>query len=125
DELVVLYRRTATHLSVVQSRSPDPTLVAWLSRLVLQARAAVTPSTGVSWGAVGHFFAVAFPVAVYRASRWWVSAGVAFVALSAILMAIVAAEPTRYMSQDEINQLVSSDFEAYYSSSPPQNFAFA
>ena len=48
DELVALYRRTATHLSVVRSRSADPTLVAWLSRLVLQARAAVTPSTGFS-----------------------------------------------------------------------------
>ena len=48
DELVVLYRRTATHLSVVRSRSADPTLVAWLSRLVLQARAAVTPSSGFS-----------------------------------------------------------------------------
>ena len=50
DELVVLYRRTATHLSVVRSRSADPTLVAWLSRLVLQARAAVTPSSGFSGG---------------------------------------------------------------------------
>jgi hypothetical protein len=28
DELVVLYRRAATHLSVVRSRSADPTLVA-------------------------------------------------------------------------------------------------
>ena len=26
DELVALYRRTATHLSVVQSASPDPVL---------------------------------------------------------------------------------------------------
>jgi uncharacterized membrane protein SpoIIM required for sporulation len=125
DEMVVLYRRTATHLSVVQSRSPDPTLVAWLSRLVLQARAAVTPSTGVSWAAVGRFFAVSFPVEVYRAARWWASVGAGFVVLSAVLIAIVAADPTRFMSQDDINQLVNNDFEAYYSSAPPQNFAFA
>src|SRR5690349_4526578 len=52
DELVALYRRTATHLSVVRSRSADPTLTAWLSRLVLQARAAVTPSAGFSIAAV-------------------------------------------------------------------------
>jgi uncharacterized membrane protein SpoIIM required for sporulation len=125
DEMVVLYRRTATHLSVVQSRSPDPTLVAWLSRLVLQARAAITPSTGVSWTAIGRFFTVSFPVEVYRAARWWVSAGAGFVLLSAVLIAIVAADPTRFMSQDEINQMVNTSFEAYYSSSPPQNFAFA
>ena len=48
DEMVMLYRRTATHLSVVRSRSADPTLVAWLSRLVLQARSAVTAPTGSS-----------------------------------------------------------------------------
>jgi uncharacterized membrane protein SpoIIM required for sporulation len=125
DEMVVLYRRTATHLSVVQSRSPDPTLVAWLSRLVLQARSAVTPSTGASWGALGRFFAVSFPVEVYRAARWWVSISVGFIALSAVLMAIVSADPTRFMSQDEISQLVNNDFEAYYSSAAPQNFAFA
>src|SRR5664279_6018823 len=34
DELVALYQRTATHLSVVQSRSPDPLLIGRLSTLV-------------------------------------------------------------------------------------------
>jgi uncharacterized membrane protein SpoIIM required for sporulation len=125
DEMVVLYRRTATHLSVVQSRSPDPTLVAWLSRLVLQARAAVTPSTGSSWSALARFFTVSFPVEVYRAARWWGSTAVGFVVLSAVLIVIVADDPTRYVSQDKIDQLINHDFEAYYSSAPPQNFAFA
>jgi uncharacterized membrane protein SpoIIM required for sporulation len=125
DELVVLYRRTATHLSVVQSRSPDPTLVAWLSRLVLQARAAITPSAGFSWASVSRFFAVSFPVEVYRAARWWVGVGAAFVLLSTALILVVAADPTRFMEPDEIDQLVNNDFAAYYSSGPPQNFAFA
>src|SRR5436305_12652192 len=35
DELIGLYQRAATHLSVIRSRSPDPALVARLSRIVL------------------------------------------------------------------------------------------
>lgn len=127
DELVVLYRRTAAHLSVVQSRSPDPTLVAWLSRLVLQARAAVTPSAGFTWTAVGRFFTVSFPVEVYRARRWWISVAAGFVLLSGVLIAIVANDPRvalNFLSQSEIDQLVHHDFEAYYSQGLPQNFAF-
>ena len=41
DELVDLYQRAATHLSVVRTRSPDPVLVDRLSQLVTRARAAV------------------------------------------------------------------------------------
>ena len=44
DELVTLYRRVATHLSVVRSASPDPALVGRLSALVARARSAVTGS---------------------------------------------------------------------------------
>lgn len=128
DELVVLYRRAATHLSIVQSRSPDPHLVALLTRLVLQARASVTPSPGFRWAAVWRFFTVSFPLEVYRAGRWCVSVGAAFVGVSAVLITIVASDPRvapQFLSQDEIDSLVSRDFEAYYSSNAPQNFTFA
>ncbi len=128
DELVMLYRRTATHLSIVQSRSPDPELTTMLTRLVLHARAAVTPSTGFRWTSVGRFFTVSFPLEVYRAGRWWAGAGLAFVALSVLLILIVAGDPTvarHFMSEGEINALVAHDFEAYYRSAPPQNFGFA
>src|SRR3954463_12303517 len=40
DELVALYRQVATHLSLVQTRAPDPLLTARLSRLLARARAA-------------------------------------------------------------------------------------
>jgi uncharacterized membrane protein SpoIIM required for sporulation len=126
DELVVLYRRTATHLSVVRSRSPDPALVAWLSRLVLRARGAVTPATGFSFAAVGRFFTVSFPAAVYRATGWWVGVAAVFVTVSGVLMALVATDPNRalaFLSQPEIDEIVRHDFEAYYSESPPANFA--
>lgn len=128
DEMVMLYRRTATHLSIVQSRSPDPNLLAVLSRLVLEARAAVTPAPGARWTALWRFFAVAFPLEVYRAGRWCAGTAAGFVALSAVLIAIVAGDPSiplRFYSQEEIDGLVNHEFEAYYSSGAPQNFTFA
>lgn len=126
DDLVVLYRRTATHLSVVRSRSPDPALVAWLTRLVLQARAAVSPVRGFSWRAVAEFFSTALPLEIYRARRWWISVSAGFVLLTGVLMWLVAYSPDRaraFLSQAEIDQLVRHDFEAYYNSAPPQDFA--
>ena len=126
DELVALYRRTATHLSVVRSRSADPTLTAWLSRLVLQARAAVTPSSGFSMAALGRFFLVAFPGAVYRSGRWCVGVGVSFVALTGVIIAMVANDngiALSFTSESRIRAYVEHDFEAYYSANLPQDFA--
>ncbi|MGN6606020.1 MAG: stage II sporulation protein M, partial [Jatrophihabitans sp.] len=40
DELVALYRSTARHLALVQSRAPDPALLTRLSILLTRARAA-------------------------------------------------------------------------------------
>jgi uncharacterized membrane protein SpoIIM required for sporulation len=126
DELVVLYRRTATHLSVVRSRSSDPTLVAWLSRLVLQARAAVSPSSGFSIAAVGRFFSVSFPLEIFRSARWCIGTAIGFLTLSGVLIAIVAGDEQvalSFVSPEQIDALVQNDFEAYYSSNAPQNFA--
>jgi uncharacterized membrane protein SpoIIM required for sporulation len=128
DELVMLYRRTATHLSVVRSRSGDPTLVAWLSRIVLQARAAVSPSAGFSTAAVRRFFEVSFPAEVYRMGRWWLGVASAFLGFATLLGWLVIRDPSialSTMSQADIDQLVNHDFAAYYSSSAPQNFASA
>ena len=126
DELVALYRRTATHLSVVRSRSADPTLTAWLSRLVLQARAAVTPSAGFSIAAVGRFFTVTFPATVYTMGWWCIGVGLGFVALTGVIITLIANDTSialRFMSEDELRALVDHDFEAYYSTYLPQNFA--
>lgn len=126
DEMVVLYRRAATHLSVVRSRSADPTLVAWLSHLVLQARAAITPSSGFSANAIARFFTVSFPAEVYRCAGWWLGVAAGFLGLTGVLIAMVATDEQialSFLSQSEIDQLVTNDFEAYYSERPPPNFA--
>jgi uncharacterized membrane protein SpoIIM required for sporulation len=126
DELITLYQRAATHLSVVQSRSPDPALVGRLSRLVSRGRAAVTGSSAPAWRDVARFFTVSFPVAVYRAWRWWCGVATASSLVAFGLMAYVAAHPavqTRLLPPDEIRQLVEHDFADYYSAHPAQNFA--
>lgn len=128
DEMVTLYRRAATHLSMVQSRSPDPNLVSVLTQLVLRARARINPSPGFRWTSVTRFFTVTFPLEVYRARWWCLGVGAGFVGLSVVLISIVAGDQRvalQFMSQADIDSLVGHDFEAYYSEHPPQNFTFA
>lgn len=42
DELVSLYQRATTHLSLISSAAPDPQLTGRLTRLVARARSKVT-----------------------------------------------------------------------------------
>lgn len=124
DELVALYQRAATHLSLIRSRSPDPILVARLSRLVLTARNAITGAPSFSIGVVGRFFTSTFPLAVYRAWPWWCGVATVFSVVTFSLMGYIALNPdvAGYFGSDaEINNLVNSEFEGYYSEFQPQN----
>jgi uncharacterized membrane protein SpoIIM required for sporulation len=126
DELIGLYQRAATHLSVIRSRSPDPALVARLSRIVLAARGSVTGGPAFSWRTVGRFFTATFPLAVFQAWRWWSVVGVSFTGLSLLMMFYVADHPdvqAAFATNDEIKQLVDHDFAGYYSQYQAQNFA--
>lgn len=126
DELVVLYQRTATHLSVVRSASPDPALVARLSTLVARARAAVTGSHRPAWRDAARFLTAVFPAAVHRAAPWWTSVAAVSLALAAVIAAWVAGDPAvqgAVAAPDEVRSLVERDFEAYYSSAPAGSFA--
>ena len=126
DELVALYQRVGTHLSVVRSASPDPALVSRLSTLVARARATVTGTATPAWADMGRFFAVTFPAALYRSARWWVAVGVVFCLFSFVVGWWVAANPEVQASiaaPEDIRQLVEKDFEEYYSSAPAGSFA--
>jgi len=126
DELISLYQRTGTHLSVIRSRSPDPALVARLSRIVLAARGAITGGSAFSWKTVGRFFTATFPLAVLQAWRWWTAVGVGFTALSFLMMYYVAGHPdvqAAFFSDSEIKAIVDSEFASYYSENQAQNFA--
>ena len=127
DELVTLYQRTATHLSVVRSRTPDPALIARLSRLVLASRAAISPGRRTRLADVGRFFTTGFPLAAYRAWPWWCAVSTAFSLLAFFLMFYVADHPevARALGGGDaaIERLVNEDFAGYYSEFAPQNFA--
>ncbi len=127
DELVLLYQRTSTHLSLVRSRSPDPALVARLSRLVLRSRASITGGRPSRLRDVGRFFTTTFPGAVYRCWPWWCGVASIFTIVSIGLMVYFADHPealTHLIGDDAVRQLVDRDFVAYYSQAPAEDFAF-
>ncbi len=126
DELVSLYQRVSTHLSVVRSSAPDPSLVARLSMLVNRARQAVTGSREPVWRDVGRFFVVEFPAAVYRSGRLTVAVTLAFLLIAGAAGAWVASDPevqASLASDSEIRLLCDVQFESYYSESPAASFA--
>jgi uncharacterized membrane protein SpoIIM required for sporulation len=126
DELITLYQRTATHLSSVQSRTPDPALIGRLSRLVSRARAAVAGSSAPAWRSVLRFFTATFPAAVYRAWPWWCGVATACSVVAFGLIAYIGGHPelaARLGSDEEIRHLVEHDFADYYSEFASQSFA--
>jgi uncharacterized membrane protein SpoIIM required for sporulation len=126
DEMIALYQRAGTHLSVIRSRAADPALVARLSRIVLTARGAITGGGAFSWTTVGRFFTVTFPLAVFQSWRWWCAVATSFTVLCFALMWYLASHPDfqhALLSEGQIQQLVNSDFVDYYSEYQPQNFA--
>jgi uncharacterized membrane protein SpoIIM required for sporulation len=127
DELITLYRRAATHLSLVQSRTPDPATSARLSGLLARARAAAVGGTKRrGWAAFAHGVTVDFPVAVYRAWRWWVAVAAASIGVAGAMMLYLRDHPerlSRVLPSGQVRQLVDHDFAGYYSAHPAQSFA--
>jgi uncharacterized membrane protein SpoIIM required for sporulation len=126
DELVSLYQRTATHLSIVQSRSPDGQLIANLSRLTASARGVITGSRDPSFADVSRFVKVTFPAALYRNARWWVPVAIANIAVMFALGVWMATHQhviTSLVPSDAVRQLVEHDFKNYYSAHPATDFA--
>ncbi len=88
DELVDLYQRVSTHLSMVRTASSDSVLVGRLSSLVARARSAVTSAHAPLWSEFVRFWTVSFPVVAYRSWRWWAGTAVAFFAVTVIIGAV-------------------------------------
>jgi uncharacterized membrane protein SpoIIM required for sporulation len=127
DELIGLYRQVSTHLSLVQSRTPDPLLAARLSRLLARARAAAVGGGRTrGWSAFAHGVTVDFPVAVYRTWRWSAGMAAVNVAIAAVMMLWLRDHPARLnrvLSSAAVRQLVDHDFSDYYSAHPAHDFA--
>jgi len=125
-EIVALYQRTATHLSIVQTRSPDPQLVGRLSRLVAQSRSVVAGSHAPAWRQVVTFFTTTFPAVAYRTRGWWIGAGIASLLVALSLGIWVDTHPSVQSSllpPEEVRQLVNHEFSSYYREHPAHDFA--
>lgn len=126
DELVDLYQRVSTHLSMVRSASTDSMLIGRLSGLVAQARSAVTGAHAPLWSEFVRFFTVSFPVVAYRSWRWWLGTAVAFLFVVALIAIWVSGNPevqSSLRTPSEIEELVNHDFASYYSENPAGSFA--
>jgi uncharacterized membrane protein SpoIIM required for sporulation len=126
DELVELYQRTATHLSVLQSAGPDPVLLGRLSVLVARARNVVAGSRPAAWKDVARFLRVDFQAVLYRTRWWWGTVAALFLLVSFGWAAYLATHPdvqAALVSKERVDQLVNHDFADYYSSAPAQDFA--
>ena len=127
DELVALYRRAATQLSLVQSRTPDPVLAARLSGLLARGRAATVRGSRTSgWAALARGITVTFPTAVYRTWRWSVGMAVANIAIAAAMMLWLQHHPERLgrlLSSADVRELVNHEFSDYYREHPARDFA--
>lgn len=129
DELVELYQRVSTHLSMLRSASTigtDSLMIGRLSSLIARARSAVTGAHAPVTSAFARFWTVSFPVVAYRGWRWWVGTAVAFLAVAAIIAVWVATNPevqSAIGTPSDIDQLVNHDVASYYSEHPAAAFA--
>jgi uncharacterized membrane protein SpoIIM required for sporulation len=129
DELVELYQRVSTHLSMLRSASTigsDSLLIGRLSSLIARARAAVTGAHAPLSSAFIRFWTVSFPVVAYRAWRWWLATAVAFFTVVAVIGFWVAGNPevqSALGTPTDIDELVNHDVSSYYSEHPALAFA--
>ncbi|GAB2887106.1 stage II sporulation protein M [Nocardioides pacificus] len=126
DELVELYQRVATHLSVVRTSAPDASVVSYLSSILARARTRSAGTRVTTWGSVVSFVTERFPAALYRLRWWWLATLVANVLVAAVmiwwLLGHGEVEQT-LLSPSEVDQLVEEDFESYYSEYAASHFA--
>jgi uncharacterized membrane protein SpoIIM required for sporulation len=128
DELVALYQRTATHLSLIQSSAPDPQLTGRLSQLVARARSAVAGTRRASWRDVTAFLTYGFPAAVYRSRHWWVPTAILSTLVAALLGWWIGTHPevqATIGAPSELREMTrpGGQYETYYSSHPATSFA--
>jgi uncharacterized membrane protein SpoIIM required for sporulation len=92
---------------------------------VARARDAVTGAHAPVTGEFTRFWTVSFPVVAYRAWRWWLATGVAFLAVAAVIAVWVAGSAevqAAVGTPSDIDELVNHDFASYYREHPAVAF---
>ncbi|GCD45411.1 stage II sporulation protein M [Streptomyces paromomycinus] len=128
DELITLYQRTTTHLSLLQASAPDPALTGRLTSLVARARSTVTGARKASWRDAARFFTASFPAAVYRLRHWWVPTALLSTAVGALIAWWIATHPevqAAIGAPEDLRAMTrpGGEYETYYSSHPAASFA--
>jgi len=126
DELVGLYQRVMTHLSVLQATGLDQALAARLSSQLARARAAISGAHSSTWRSLGRFAAVSFPAAAYRVRWWWLGCAAGSILVAVLLGWWVARSPSVQASllpKSQAANLVRHQFSGYYSQYAAQSFA--
>lgn len=126
DELLDLYQRAATHLSLLRSAAPDPTVVQYLSTVLARARTASLRRRTLSRARLADFVVRDIPAVFYRTRWWWIGTALANVVVAVVLGVWVARNPsvqTSFISPQAAQQLVNHDFSDYYSQYGGADFA--
>lgn len=126
DELVMLYERVSTHLSLARTQLRNPALVGALTSLTARAGAVVYGHRARTWRAIGRFFTDTFPAAIWYARTFVVIATALFVLPAAGLALWIgnSSAALEVIAPDAVREAyVSNDFEEYYSSRASGQFA--
>ncbi|MCC3272935.1 stage II sporulation protein M [Arthrobacter zhangbolii] len=126
DELLRLYQRASTHLSIVRSVAPEGTLSAALSMRLSRARTRLTGSRSNFLEDMAFFFVFSLPSAFYRIRWLTVAIGAAFIAVAWLTGFWTVNTPgvlAAVGSDAEMRRYVEEDFVNYYSENPAASFA--
>ena len=126
DELLMLYQRVSTHLSMIRSIAPEGELSGALSMRLSRARTRFTGARSHFLEDTALFFVVSLPAAFYRI-RWLTAAiGVLFIGTAWLYGAWVVNTPgviAALGTDEELRRYVEEDFTNYYSENPAASFA--
>jgi uncharacterized membrane protein SpoIIM required for sporulation len=126
DELVGLYQRVSTHLSIARTTFRDPGLVELLTGLTARAGSVLYGVRPRTWRGALRFVADTFPAAVWHARRFVVVSTLLLVVPAAAVAVWIANSPAALQASapEALREsYVEEDFEAYYSSLASAEFA--
>lgn len=126
DELLELYARVSTHLSVVQAHDPDGPQAAGLSMVLTRGRNRITGAPSNAAAGLTRYFAEQLPAAFYRIRWLTVVLGGAFCLVAVWFGTWVMQEPqvlAALGTEEEVREYAQERFTGYYSENPAASFA--
>lgn len=125
-ELVALYQRTSTHLSLARTVYGDPALVRRLTGLVGAAGSVIYATRSRTLRAPLDFFARTFPAALWAARRALAASALLFFVPALVVGLWIggsAAARDVALPPETRDAYLNTDFESYYSENPSIVFA--